>query len=443
MRILGITDDLCLGSVFQRLQQEGHEVRVSIANPESQSVMAGIVERCNDWSSQLPWIRAAGREGLIVFETAHQGALQDSLRGQGYRVIGGGAWGDRLEDDREYGQLLLRQLGLQTAETYRFVDYAAAISFVQRKPARYVYKICSSHTASTRNYVGQLDSGRDLIAMLQVESRRASSAESPTVFVLMDYVDGVEVGTGAYFDGRRFLRPACIDWEHKRFFPGDLGELTGEMGTVVSFRESGVMFTRVLEPLEDSLAKSGYCGWLNVNTIVNEHGIWPLEFTCRFGYPGTAICGVLQREPWGELLRRMAAGEGGALETLPGYAVGVVLTLPPFPYDEPRCEPVPILFREEPDAADWANIHLAEVTREPDGQLMVGGSRGYPMVVTGVDEDLGEAQRKANALAARVVLPNLRYRTDIGSALMRENRSRLTTWGILRASDGPPQSTSR
>lgn len=199
MRILGVGDDLCLGSIYLRLAEEGHEVRVSASSPDAAGILTGLVERHDDWAAQLPWVRAAGKEGLIVFETARHGAVQDALRGEGYRVVGGSAWGDRLEEDREYGQLLLRQLGLQTADTHAFVDYERAIDFVREKPGRYVYKISSGEAASTRNYVGQLETGLDLVAMLRIEQCRAG--DSPPAFVLMDYVDGVEVGTGAYFDG--------------------------------------------------------------------------------------------------------------------------------------------------------------------------------------------------------------------------------------------------
>ena len=436
MRVLGVGDDHCLASLYLRLIEEGHEVRASVAHAESQDVMSGLVPLCGaDWRAQLGWIRGAGREGVIVFETAHHGAVQDALRSEGFHVVGGSAFGDRLEEDRAYGQDLLRVLGLPVARTLPFVDFADAIELLRRQPGRYVYKVSSGDALSTGNYVGQLDDGSDLVSVLQIEAvRAAQTGSTPAPFVLMEFVDGVETGVGAYFDGVRFLRPACIDWEHKRFFPGDLGELTGEMGTVVSFRGSEVMFERVLAPLEPTLRESGYRGWINVNTIVNGQGIWPLEFTCRFGYPGFAICGVLQRRAWGELLRRVAQGEGeGRLDTTPGYAVGVVLTVPPFPWDEPRCPPHPVRFRGgEPDAATRAHLHWAEVARDAErGQgLRLAGSRGYPLVVTGVDEDLGEAQRKANALASRVVLPNLRYRRDIGEGLMRDGLSRLASWGI-------------
>jgi phosphoribosylamine--glycine ligase len=251
----------------------------------------------------------------------------------------------------------------------------------------------------------------------------------------MEFIDGIEMGVGAYFNGEEFLEPACLDWEHKRFFPGDLGELTGEMGTVVTYTRSKTFFDRTLGKMRPLLKEHGYCGYINLNTMVNERGIWPLEFTCRFGYPGHAILDPLQRTPWGDLFRAMIERNDRRFDTEPGFAVGIVITTPPFPYSrEHVTEPVglPILFEGEISQAERRNVHYGEVGLSGD-VLVTSGASGYTLVVTGTGETIATARDAANALAGKVIVPNARYRRDIGQRLIQGDFAKLEAWDLLGA----------
>jgi phosphoribosylamine---glycine ligase len=434
MRILGVGNCCDLGAMYLELIAAGHEVRVFIADFAESGVMDGMVERVDDWRAQLPWIAAAGRDGVIVFETADFGAQQDLLRRDGFQVIGGCAEGDRLENDRAYAQTVLAELGLPAPATRTFSDFERAIAYIEARPARYVFKLNGSETSSWRNYVGRADDGCDVVALLREQRARLSAAGAGEVsFVLSEHVSGVEIGTGAYFNGRRFLEPACLDWEHKRFFPGDLGELTGEMGTVVSYRDAQPFFAQTLARLAPRLRDCGYVGYVNLNTIVNDRGIWPLELTCRFGYPGFAILSALQLESWDQLFRKLLDPHSTCFETAPGYAVGVVLSVPPFPYRYGYAEVskgLPIHFDPSLSAQERARLYFGEVARA-GGQLVTAGTIGYLMVATGVGPRVEDAQREAYALAQRVYVPNLRYRTDIGARWLAEDRATLQRLGYL------------
>lgn len=427
MRFLGIGDSCDLGALYLRLIAEGHEVKVHVANEICHGTLAGLVTRVADWRVELDWVKVAKDEGIILFENVaeRRGSLQDDLRNSGYNVIGGSAYGDRLENDRGYAQDVLRNIGLSICPTETFSERGDGIRFVREHPGRYVVKFNEGY----ETFVGQLDDGRDVMAFLRGLPPQGEAER----FVLMEHVEGVEMGVGAYFDGEKFLSPSCLDWEHKRFFPGDLGELTGEMGTIVTYSRTARFHELTLGRMGTLLRDGGYCGYINLNTIVNDHGIWPLEFTCRFGYPGYAILDPLQLTPWSEIFHAMVTRSRESFATRTGFAAGIVMSTPPFPYSRPDVKvPVglPILFDESICENDRRHIHYGEVGLQ-NGQLVTSGAYGWTLVVTGLGETIAKAQEEANGLAERLIIPNVRYRRDIGARLIKGDFEKVRTLGYF------------
>lgn len=419
MRVLGIGETCDLGSMYLRLLDEGHDVRVSVSNPLASGTMAGLVPRSADWRADLDWIRGTN-DGVILFEAVGFGKLQDKLRAEGFNVIGGSAVGDRLESDRSYAQNLLGAQGCRTAPSSQFGTVEAALEDLRSRPRRCVLKLNAS---AAETLVGALPDGRDIAALLRLRPPAGP-------FILMDHVEGVETGVGAFFNGTQFVRPACLDWEHKNFFAGDLGELTGEMGTVATFEHSDALFEATLEPLTELLREAGHVGWLNLNLIVNEQGVWPLEFTCRFGYPGFAVLEPLQAVGWGELFNLLLRGET-RLPTDRGFSVCIVLTTPPFPQSRKEID-APVGLPIMVEGVEREHLHLGEVGLV-DTELVTAGLYGWTAVVTGTGPTVAEARDAAYARARKVRTPNIRYRLDIGEKLVDGQLQQLIDWGWMKS----------
>src|ERR1043166_1087549 len=95
-------------------------------------------------------------------------------------------------------------------------------------------------------------------------------------------------------------------------------------------------------------------------------------------------------------------------DTVPGFAAGIVLTTPPFPYARPEVKvPVgmPVLFDSSLTEGDRRHVHYGEVGLQ-NGQLVTSGAYGWTLVVTGVAPTVMEAQQRANRLAAGGGIPN-------------------------------------
>lgn len=413
----GLIHDLCL-----KLLNEGHLVKYCILSKDDQDVADGFVEKVANWESEKDWA------DLIVFDDSDFGGICEKLRKEGKLVVGGTKYSDKLEDDRDFGQSELRACGLNVLPHWDFTSFEEAIAFVKQTPDRYVVKPNGkAQNDKVLSFVGQEEDGKDLVMLL--ERYKQSWGTKIKSFQIQKYVAGVEVAVGAFFNGVDFLEPVFVNFEHKRLFNDDIGPSTGEMGTSGFWSEANALFKQTLAPMRERLA--GYVGYIDINCIANARGIYPLEFTSRFGYPtiNLQIEGVLSK--WGDLLLALAKGERFDLRTRRGLQICVVIGVPPFPFVDPDAfrkysqDAVVILKKEMKEGLHPCDVKLV------DGDWRLAGNSGYALVVTGSGSTMDDARKEAYNRVKNILIPNMFYRTDIGERWRRDS-DLLQTWGCLR-----------
>jgi phosphoribosylamine--glycine ligase len=415
-----------IADIAWQVVKEGHEARLHIADPEEKEIGDGFVPKTDDWKKEVDWA------DVVVFDDVlGMGAMSEELKKKGKLVVGGSAYTDRLEDDRGFGQQELKNAGVSIIPQENFTSFDDAVAYVTANPNRYVIKPSGEAQNEKRLlFVGEEEDGRDVIQVLG-DYKRAWSAKIKA-FQLQRRVVGVEVAVGAFFNGKEFVLPINVNFEHKKLFPGDIGPPTGEMGTSMFWSEPNKIFNATLKKMEPKLAEERYAGYIDINCIVNNNGIYPLEFTARFGYP----CISIQQEglltSMGDLLRGMADGSLARVRAKSGFQLGVRIVVPPFPYRdmetlESTSKDAVILFK----TASREGYHIEDV-RTLDGEWLVTGTSGVVLIVCGTGPTMKQAQRMAYNRVKNVMIPHMYYREDIGDRWFEEDSDRLHAWGYLR-----------
>jgi phosphoribosylamine---glycine ligase len=428
-KFLFVTEEALSVDLAWKIKEEGNEVRVYIGNEDDQDIGEGFVEKCDDWKASVDWA------DVIVFDDVISdpdgfGKVADELRAKGKLVVGGSEYTDRLETDREFGQQEMKSVGMLTLPHWNFDNFGDAIDFLKNNPGRYVFKPSEGDLdwhMKNLLFIAREEDGVDLLEVL--EHNRKSWSRKIKRFQLQKFATGVEIAVGAFFNGNDFITPININFEHKKLFPGDIGPPTGEMGTLMFWEAPNGFFNATLARMTEKLRASKYVGYIDINCIANARGIYPLEFTSRFGYPTISIHmeGILS--PMGEFLHAIAKGEPYNLKTQNGYQIGVVVATPPFPYSDDKMFQVykdaSILFKRP----NLDGIHLSDV-KIIDNDWKLAGKSGCALVVTGSASTVEGARRQAYRRVENIMLQNMFYRTDIGAKWFEES-DELHTWGVL------------
>ncbi|MFW6134173.1 MAG: phosphoribosylglycinamide synthetase C domain-containing protein [Elusimicrobiota bacterium] len=421
---LFVSIEALISDIAWQVSKEGHAVKYYIESEAYKDVGGGFLEKSLDWKNDVDWA------DIIVFDDVlGHGTKASELRKAGKKVIGGTPYTDRLEDDRAFGQEELKKQGISIIPYKDFTSIEEAIEFVKNNPGRYVLKP-SGQAQNIKGllFVGEDYDGRDVIQVLD-DYNKAWASKIPCI-QLQKRITGVEIAVGAFFNGREFVYPININFEHKKLFPGNLGPSTGEMGTMMFWSGPNKLFNATLRRFEDILLRERYVGYIDINCIVNNNGIYPLEWTARFGYPTISIQQEGMITPIGEFLYELARGGNPGLKVRSGFQMGVRIVVPPFPFKDPETFQVKskdsvIFFKKNLDG-----VHIEDV-KQINGEWVVTGDSGVVLIVCGTGSTVRQAKNKAYQRIRNILIPNMYYRKDIGDTWF-EDSDRLHSWGYLR-----------
>jgi len=440
MKILFISEDLVAGNLAHLLTQEGNDVKLYIQDKNRRGNFENMVKKVDSWKKELKWV---GKDGLIVFDGCGHGSIQDKLRDDGYSIVGSSEIGNKLENDRAYGDSIFKKYGLSTVPLHNFNSLQESIDFVKKNRKKWVIKQNSIGTSLKGfNYVGMLDNADDVLDVL--ENYKSETKYSDSVITLQEKIEGVEIGIGRYFNGTDWVGPLEVNLEHKKYFPGDLGPTTSEMGTVAWYDndETNKLFTQTLAKLKTYLQGINFRGDMEINCIVNEKGAFPLEATPRFGSPIVHLQTEIHDSKWSDFLKAVADGKQYDLKWKKGYGVVVVVTVPtshPFPftkaerYISPRG--IKIYFSKDM-GADMKKVHFEDVSlKKENGKeyYYVSDDRGYILYITSIKDSVEEARKNVySILKNKIFIPKMFYRNDIGLKFIERDQVLLKKWGYLK-----------
>lgn len=413
-----------------------YDVLFHVPESKYKKIGDGLVQKIDDWHPYM------GQDYIFVIDGTENAGLQDWLREQGEYVVGTNAAMSEYENNRQLGQAWFRELGFEQPESKNFKDFDSAIEHVKNSKTRLILKQ-NGDLPKSLNHMGKFDDGHDMLYHLDKLKKSWNEAQHGKVdFDLMEVVEGQEIAASAFFNGDDWLRDeegkvvGFLNFEQKKETDGDMGETTGEMGTIfLGVDEDNETFEDILlrDGITEKLRETGYRGVFDINGALTDNGFVGFEPTSRFGVPATSyefLEGL--KSDTGELLAAMAMGDDGPIRIQKGWGIVQVVAAKPFPVDADienestslgeRLWPLKDGKRVDDFTKEqMRHIHLQNFEKK-DGAYLVATMNGYLLTITQTGDDIDDVREKAiEYIKNNLFISGMKYRQDLGYNISYES----------------------
>jgi phosphoribosylamine-glycine ligase len=368
---------------------------------------------------------------IIFIDDIGMGHTGKHLRDLGYKVIGGGVFMDRLEDERQLATDLMKKV-MDVPESTSFKSFDEGIRFVKNfePDERLLFKPNDSDAPKEYTYLAKdVD---DLVEAMQSFKAEWKYKED---FQIQKFIKGTEVDFSAYFNGKEYLTNSMVIYfENKPLMPGDIGPATGGAIAVEFCRKPDEIFWPILEKLKPVMIKDDYKGQVSINCIVSDEDKKPyfLEFCSRVGYPSLPLDVTLLEENkksvW-DLFKAIVNGENPDLFPTDKIAVTASIFVPPAPNGA-----APQINESQGEPIDWDikyDRYFFPYYIMWDEKMCLAGISSWVGQVTSVDSTIdGAIQTLYDTYMPTLRLKDKIYRNDLGDSA-KERIKKLRDYKIL------------
>ena len=331
----------------------------------------------------------------------------------------------QVESSKSFTRNLLEKHHIDASPAYVCItekDESAIRAFIDEQEGNYVVKY-----DALKGGKGVKVSGEHLDSIDEGVSYALECIAECGRVVLEEKLIGVEFSLISFVSGTAVVDTPAIQ-DHKRAYNGDTGPNTGGMGTwsdadhsLPFITDNDLSRAKELNRLTAAalLAECGepFKGLLYGGFILTKKGVQLIEYNARFGDPEALNILPLLETDFVDICQGIINGDLSEDMVRFAHKATVCKYITPESYPESKDQKGAIFTL--PAAQQNARMYLGDVSKDNDGNLLLGGSRTAGIV--GIGDTIAEAESIAQSLCEQVKGP-VRFRSDIGTEALIQKR---------------------
>ena len=316
----------------------------------------------------------------------------------------------KLEGSKSFAKDFMKKYQIQTAEYETFKDADEALSYLDNAFIPVVVKADGLAAGKGVIICQTRDDAKKAVRDIMIDN---CFGEAGSSVVIEEFLEGFEASILSIFDGNS-ITPFISAKDHKKIGEGEIGLNTGGMGVIAP---NPYVTESVFQDFIDNILTPTVTGLKNENLLfpgiiffglmINEKGVYLLEYNLRLGDPETQAVLPLLESDLLEIIESAIAGnlKSEDLKWSGNCSCAVVQASGGYP----------LSYKKGYEISGIEKDHLVYINgaRLENNKLMTTGGR--VLTVVGTAETAEDARAKAYKVIENIHFEDNYYRNDIGT----------------------------